>query len=198
MASVQIDLEKVVKSFLGERAWSVELVLRVGTELAQAVNKYSSLTGKEKSDLVCQTILKMLEDGEKVEKELMEVSTDSGKSKVPWEDCKKVVKTLLPATLDLIVSAARGKFDLQKTVEVAVGCLQVAPWRCLPFLFALCQKKTPVETPKLVLRTLPTPTPSQSNAVTEPPKESVIQEASQVAHEPPLAPSNVGPHDNEK
>ncbi len=187
---MELVLLQTAKAYLGERAWSVDIVLRVGAELAQAVNKYPSLTGQEKSELVCQIILKLLEDGEKVEKEQKGESTGTMNTKVPWEDCKMVVKTLLPATLDLIVSAARGKFDLQKAQQVAVGCL--------PFLFGLCQQKTPVETPKLVLRSLPTSTPSQSNAVTEPPKESVIQEASQVVHEPPLAPSNETKHYNDK
>jgi hypothetical protein len=185
---MELVLLQTAKAYLGERAWSVDLVLRVGAELAQAVNKYPSLTGQEKSELVCQTILKLLEDGEKAEKEQKGESTGITNTRVPWEDCKMVVKTILPATLDLVVSAARGKFDLQKAQQVAVGCL--------PFLLGLCQKQTPAETPKLVLRS--TPTPSQSNAVTKPPKESVIQEATQVAHESPLAPSNVVLHDNDK
>jgi hypothetical protein len=185
MASVQIDLEKVAKSFLGDRAWSVDLVLRVGAELAQAVNKYPSLTGQQKSELVCQTILKMLEDGEKVEKEHLGESTATTNTTIPWEACKSVVKTLLPATLDLIVSAARGQFDLQKAQAIAVGCL--------PFLFSLCAsaKSTPVHAneKELTLRNPPPSTQSQSNVVQEPPKESVTQEATSTSHEPPLAPS---------
>jgi hypothetical protein len=188
MASVQIDLEKVAKHFLGERAWSVDLVLRVGAELAQAVNKYPSLSGQEKSELVCQTILKLLEDGEKVEKGRMGESTGTTSTKVPWEECKRVVTTLLPATLDLIVSAARGKFDLQKAQQVAMGCL--------PFLLGLCS--APQKPKELTLRIPPIPTPSQSNVVTELPKESAIQEVSRVVHESPLAPSNDLPHENDK
>jgi hypothetical protein len=180
--AVEIDLEKVAKTYLGDRAWSVELVLRIGAELAQAVNKYPSLSGQKKSELVCQTILKLLEDGEKVEKGLMQESTETTNTKVPWEECKMVVRNLLPATLELIVSAARGKFDLQKAQQVAVGCL--------PFLLALCSAKQASQEPKeLTLRSPPKSTPNQLNAVTEPPKESAIQEAKEVSHESPLAPS---------
>jgi hypothetical protein len=179
--AVQIDLEKIAKSFLGDRAWSVDLVLRVGAELAQAVNKFPSLSGQEKSELVCQTILKMLEDGEKAEKERGGESTGTTNSTIPWEACKTVVKTLLPATLDLIVSAARGKFDLQKAQAVVVGCL--------PFLFSLCSS-VKAEKPQLTLRNPPTTTQSQSNAVPERPKESAIQAAKEVVHEPVHSPSN--------
>jgi hypothetical protein len=195
---MELVLLQTAKAYLGDRSWSVDIVLRMGAELAQAANKYPSLSGHDKSGLVCQTILKLLEDGEKAEKGQMGESTETTNTKVPWEECKMVVKTLLPATLDLIVSAARGKFDLQKAQQVVGGCLQVAPWRCLPFLVGLCQKQTPVEPSTLVLRTPPTPTPSQSNAVTELPKESTIQEATQVVHESPPAPSNDLPHDNDK
>jgi hypothetical protein len=173
----QIELEKVANVYVGDRAWSVDLVLRVGAELAQAVNKYPSLTGQGKSELVCQIILKLLEDAEKVEKGLMQESTETKNTKVPWEECKMVVRTLLPATLELIVSAARGKFDLQKTQQLAVGCL--------PFLIGLfAAKEKPVQ---LTLRSPPKSTPNQSNVVTEPLKESVSQEAKEVAHESPLA-----------
>jgi hypothetical protein len=194
MASVQVDIEKVAKSVLGDRAWSVDVVLRMGAELAQAVNKFPSLSGEAKSELVCQTILKMLEDGEKAEKELMGVSTDSTNSRVPWEECKMVVKTLLPAILDLIVSAARGKFDLQKVRSVAVGCFQIASWGCI---LGLCAKATPVEKPKKLTLRNPLPTiQNQSNVVLELPKESAIQEVELTSHEPASSSSNVKSHDN--
>ena len=102
------------KKALGDKAWSVELVLHVGAELAQAVNSLKNLSGKDKSELVCQTILKLLDDGEMAEKEHAAGSTEKATTKVPWDDCRNVVKTLLPASLELLVKASRGEISLLK------------------------------------------------------------------------------------
>jgi hypothetical protein len=108
------------KKALGDRAWTVELVLHVGAELAQAVNSLKNLSGKDKSELVCQTILKLLDDGETAEKERVAGSTGKETTKVPWGECRQVVKTLLPASLELIVKASRGEISLPKG---SVSCL---------------------------------------------------------------------------
>jgi len=105
------------KKALGDKAWSVDLVLHVGADLAQAVNSLKNLSGKDKSELVCQTILKMLDDGEMAEKEHAAGSTEKVTTKVPWDDCRRVVKTLLPVSLELIVKASRGEISLLKGGE---------------------------------------------------------------------------------
>lgn len=104
------------KKALGDKAWSVDLVLHVGADLAQAVNSLKNLSGKDKSELVCQTILKLLDDGEMAEKERVAGSTEKVTTKVPWDDCRNVVKTLLPVSLELIVKASRGEISLLKEV----------------------------------------------------------------------------------
>ena len=104
------------KKALGDKAWSVELVLHVGADLAQAVNSLKNLSGKDKSELVCQTILKLLDDGEMAEKERVAGSTEKAMTKVPWNDCRNAVKTVLPVSLDLMVKASRGEFSLLKGV----------------------------------------------------------------------------------
>ena len=93
------------KKSLGDRAWTPDLVLHVGADLAQAVNSLKNLSGKDKSELVCQTILKLLDDGEMAEKEHAAGSTGKETTKVPWDDCRNVVKNLLPKSLELIVKA---------------------------------------------------------------------------------------------
>jgi hypothetical protein len=113
-ASVFLSL---AKKALGDRPWSADLVLHVGAELAQSVNSLKNLSGSDKSELVCQTILKMLDDGEKAEKERDAGSTGTAMTKVPWDDCRSVVKNLLPAALQLVVKASRGGFSLEKVVE---------------------------------------------------------------------------------
>ncbi len=102
------------KKALGDKAWTVDLVLRVGADLAQSVNSLKNLSGKDKSELVCQTILKLLDDGEMAEKEHVAGSTEKVTTKVPWDDCRNVVKNLLPASLELVVKASRGEFSLLK------------------------------------------------------------------------------------
>jgi hypothetical protein len=102
------------KKALGDKAWSVDLVLHVGADLAQAVNSLKNLSGKDKSELVCQTILKLLDDGEMAEKERAAGSTEKATTNVPWDDCRRVVKTVLPVSLELIVKASRGEISLLK------------------------------------------------------------------------------------
>ena len=111
------------KKSLGDRAWTVDLVLHVGADLAQSVNSLKNLSGKDKSELVCQTILKLLDDGEMAEKERVAESTGKEKTSVPWDDCRNVVNTLLPVSLDLLVKASRGAFSLQKEAPQIVSFL---------------------------------------------------------------------------
>jgi len=116
------------KKALGDKAWSVDLVLHVGADLAQAVNSLKNLSGKDKSELVCQTILKLLDDGEMAEKEHVGGSTEKAKTSVPWDDCRRVVKTLLPVSLELIVKASRGEISLLKETPMRlVECLSHLP-----------------------------------------------------------------------
>lgn len=116
------------KKALGDKAWSVDRVLHVGADLAQAVNSLKNLSGKDKSELVCQTILKLLDDGEMAEKERAAGSTEKEMTKVPWGDCRNVVKTLLPVSLELIVKASRGEISLLKDAQPCMAlCLSRLP-----------------------------------------------------------------------
>jgi hypothetical protein len=113
--SVQLaQLAVQAQTFLGTRPWTVSLVLQTGAHLAQAVQRFPGLSGQQKSSLVCQTILQLLEDGEKADRERLKESTPQAEPTIPWEECKRVVATVLPATLTLLVSAARGEIDLRK------------------------------------------------------------------------------------
>ena len=107
------------KKALGDKAWSVELVLRIGADLAVFVNKFPNLSGKDKCQLVCQTILKMLDDVEKVEKERSVESTEREKTIALLADCRTAVNIALPVSLELLVMASRGKIVLKKVEE---GC----------------------------------------------------------------------------
>lgn len=164
------QLEMRAKEFLKKVPWSAECILNMGVDLAVAVNKASGLSGKEKSELVVQTILKLLDDAEKADKERVAESTAQGATttpKVEWELLKTVVRTMLPTTLDLTVSAARGQYDLKKASSCLLGCLAV--WS---------SSKAPVESVSapgvsLILRQ----NTSSEIELTEPPKAQVTPEA---------------------
>jgi hypothetical protein len=176
MASLQVELENIAKTFLGDKAWRADMILRMGAVLAEAVNKAPGLSGQQKTDLVCQVILKLLEDAEKAEKGHEEGSNLKETSTVQWEDYKNIVKNLLPPTLDLIVSAARGKFDLQKAVVVATGCL---PY-CGLFCSCFSKKKVKKSQEKLMIRQVEVPlqsNPLLHNASQKPLKEQDTQVA---------------------
>jgi hypothetical protein len=108
------------KKTVGDKAWTVELVLRVGAELAAFVNNFPNLSGKDKCQLVCQTILKMLDDVEKVERERSVESTEREKTIALLGECRTAVNVALPVSLELMVMASRGKIVLKKIQEACV------------------------------------------------------------------------------
>lgn len=95
-------LVSLAQRSLGNNAWSVEYVVRIGAQLAVAASLYPNLSSKDRNDLVCQTILKMLDDVEKVEKEQTKESTETEKTKFHLEECRWAVKNVLPVCLDLL------------------------------------------------------------------------------------------------
>ena len=102
---------------LGNKAWTVELVLRIGVDLATAVNSFPNLTGEDKCRLVCATIQTMIDNSEKAGIEHMEESTEKENTKARLQECRNAVKMVLPVSLNLVVMASRGKFPFQKALE---------------------------------------------------------------------------------
>ena len=157
--------------------WEASLLLRVGASLAEAVNKYPGLSGQQKSELVVQTVLRLLDDGEKAEKERLVESTEKEITRVPWEELRKTVRSLLPQTLTLIVSAARGEFDLAKVLPVAEAAVAAAPAlvSCCVGWFAKRSSEKSVTSPVTSL----VPVPQLSNPLPladVPPKERAFLE----------------------
>lgn len=105
------QLLQFIREKTSGRKWDAETCLRVGAELAVKVNAVSNLTGSEKKKLVVDLILQVLKEAEEKEKD--------GKSDVAaiterYDRLEKTVKEILPTSLELIVSASRGKLDLKK------------------------------------------------------------------------------------
>lgn len=188
MALTVEELLAVGKRFVGGKSWQAALVLEVGTELAVAVNKAAGMKGAEKSELVCQTVLRLLDDAEKAEKSAQVESTviemtTTPKESVDWQLLKSLVKSVLPATLSLIVGAARGKFDLSASVQAASAVASVASQSsCLPpWLRMLCLGLGSVQqsSPQTVVQgpgSLRLAIPLQS-AAEQPPKALELQAA---------------------
>lgn len=110
---------KFLKEY-GNYKWDTDFVLRMGVAMAQEANKFSDLSGVEKGKLVVTTLLTILAAEEILEKGRKEGSTvREGAIAVEqqFEKCKMVVTTVLPLTIDLVISASRGKFDFQKIVS---------------------------------------------------------------------------------
>ena len=124
---------------VGDKAWTVELVLRIGAELAGAVNSFPNLSGADKAELVCQTILKMLDDAEKAERGRSVESTEKEKTIALLEQCRAAVKTVLPVSLELMVAVSRGKIVLKKIQEACVWLpsLKWPSWLSLSWLPSL-------------------------------------------------------------
>ncbi len=168
-------LVEVGRRFVGGKQWQAALLLEVGTELAVAVNKGAGLSGEQKSQLVCQTILHLLDDAEKAEKIAQAESTVTETTIVPkelkvdWVALRNLVSTVLPVTLRLIVGAARGKFEL--TSSDAANALDVGR-ACVPFFLGWCAKASPpaVEAPKA-----PSPVPLGSGVKTPVPLGSGVK-----------------------
>ena len=126
------SLVSLARRSLGDKAWSVETVLRIGSELAVAASLFPNLSLTDKCDLVCQTILKMLDDAEKVDRVLNVGSIAIEKTKVHLEECRWVVKNVLPVSLKLLSPA-----NLQST---CLPCLpRISDW------FSRCRKNPVVE-----------------------------------------------------
>jgi hypothetical protein len=105
------QLLQFIREKTAGRKWDAETCLRVGAELAVKVNAVSNLSGSEKKKLVVDLILQVLKEAEDKEK--------AGKSDTTaiterYDRLEKTVKEVLPTSLELIVSASRGKLDLKK------------------------------------------------------------------------------------
>ena len=163
------------KKALGDKVWGAEAVLHVGVELATAVNSLKNVSGADKSELVCQTILKLLDDGEKAEKELSGGSTATTKTKIPWNECRTVVKNVLPTTLHLVVKASRGEIQLPAMLKnlpvppVVSSCLS-ALWSLFERVF--WKKEGPASAASLVA------------AVASPDVVSLVEKLPELAKDP--------------
>lgn len=108
------DLVAIAKEAQGVLTWDTSSLIRVAGILAMKVNAIQNLSGQEKQKLVCQVLKRVLDDVEK--KEVSEEQTEEKKKGLSehFSTLKKCVDDVIPASLELALSAARGKLDLKK------------------------------------------------------------------------------------
>jgi hypothetical protein len=107
-------LQATAAHFLSDKTLSAPVVLALAAALATEVNSVGSLSGPEKKKLVCDIVESAVETALKASK------IGLGSPPVSDEEEKAlvyVVKNAVPASLDLIVAAAHGKFDLKRVAS---------------------------------------------------------------------------------
>lgn len=107
------DLVKFAVDRQGDLSWDLPSLIRIGGELAVKVNGIQNLSGTEKQKLVCQVLKIVLEDEEKKMKN-GKGEEDVQRIDAQFAKLKSGVDDVLPASLELAIAAARGKFDLKK------------------------------------------------------------------------------------
>ena len=107
------ELVELVKKTHGTTEWNVAEVIRIGGVLAAKVNAIKELSGKEKGKLVADALKVALDELEK--NEAVGLTEENLKAlKARFDQLKAAVDDVLPASLELAISAARGGLDLKK------------------------------------------------------------------------------------
>jgi hypothetical protein len=107
------ELVELVKKTHGTTEWNVAEVIRIGGLLAAKVNTIKELSGKEKGKLVADALKAALDELEK--NEAVGLTEENLKAlKARFGQLKAAVDDVLPASLELAISAARGGLDLKK------------------------------------------------------------------------------------
>lgn len=107
------ELVEFIKKTQGTTEWDVVAVIRVGGVLAAKVNTLTELSGKEKGKLVADALKAAFDELEK--NEAVGLAEEKLKAlKARFDQLKAAVDDVLPASLELALSAARGGLDLKK------------------------------------------------------------------------------------
>lgn len=108
--------DMVSKAFVDPKTVTPGLVIQLTAQLASIVNPIKELTGPQKKEL----ILNVLKDAIALPQfgEIAGTEVQTG--------LISFLNDVLPGTIDVIVDAARGKYDLQKSVDVATNCCCLA------------------------------------------------------------------------
>lgn len=124
-------LKAFAHELMGQKVWTPATVVALGGSLASEVNRLSGLSGLQKKQLVLDVIKAVLAD---CVKKSTDVSGSPLASKEFVDSLNFVLESVLPASLDLAVAAARGQLDLKKVKKSAFAGFLL----CLPHALGLC------------------------------------------------------------
>ncbi len=119
------------RKWMSQREWNSASLISLGGSLAAEVNAVSSLSGPQKQTLVVLAV-----------KELVKESVKGSTGELAKaQQLLQIADDVLPACLNLAVSAARGKLDLKK---IDLKRVQKTCFAFLPSLLTLCLPKEQV------------------------------------------------------
>lgn len=122
------QLKATGRKLMTQREWSSSSLIALGGSLAAEINSVSSLSGPQKQTLVVLAI-----------KDLVKESVKGSTAELAKaQHLLQIADDVLPACLNLAVSAARGGLDLKK---IDLKKVQKTCWTVLPSLLSLCIPK---------------------------------------------------------
>lgn len=114
-------LKALAQQVVSHKQWDAALVISLGGSLAVEANKLVALSGPQKQQLVLDVVKSVL---------IESVGASTAESAEKLKQLEFVVVSVLPASLELAISAARGKFDLKKHKKTCFAAFVA----CLPSL----------------------------------------------------------------
>jgi len=114
-------LKNLAQQIVNHKQWDAALIVSLSGSLAAEANKLVDLSGSQKKQLVVDVVKFVLNES---------VRASNAESVEKLKQLVFVVESVLPASLDLAVAAARGKFDLKKTKRTCFAAFVA----CLPSL----------------------------------------------------------------
>ncbi len=120
------------RKLMGQREWNSASLIALGGSLAAEVNVVSSLSGPQKQTLVVLAV-----------KDLVKESVKGSTAELAKaQQLLQIADDVLPACLNLAVSAARGQLDLKK---IDLKRVQTTCFAFFPSLLSLCVPKAQVD-----------------------------------------------------
>jgi hypothetical protein len=118
-------LQALASHYLAGKTLSAPVLLSLAAALSAEVNSVKTLSGADKKQLVCNIVLQTLETALAVSK----VGIGSPAVSVEEEVALiYVAKNVIPASVDLLVSAANGQLNLKKLAKTGwTNCMSCLP-----------------------------------------------------------------------
>ncbi len=118
-------LQALASHYLAGKALSAPVLMSLAAALSAEVNSVKTLSGPEKKQLVCNIVLQTLETALTVSKVGIGSPAVSAEEEVALI---YVAKNVIPASVDLLISAANGQLNLKKVAKAGwADCMSCLP-----------------------------------------------------------------------